>query len=220
MTAHPSNLSGSQLDRIVQNNRRQKVSETDTFTEERYAQMALTLPQGEITVLDVGCGLGRGGKVIRALRQEITLIGLDCVSERVMALDPQVYSKGHVGFTQDLPFEDRSLDAIVAGEFLEHVPPAMIEATLCEFFRVLKLRGVFTMTTPNPRYLKNRLGGLSILSDPSHVTQHYPEILRQRLMGIGFSGLQIKGSGKVSRYLGVRFPLAFYGSYLLSATKW
>ena len=76
------------------------------------------------------------------------------------------------------------------------------------------------MTTPNPRYLKNRIRGLSVLSDPSHVTQHYPEILKRRLMGIGFSSVEIKGSGKVSRFLGTRFPLFFYGSYLLSAKKW
>jgi ubiquinone/menaquinone biosynthesis C-methylase UbiE len=137
-----------------------------------------------------------------------------------LSLDSSVYSQAVVGFTQNLPFEDRSVDAVVAGEFLEHVPPKFIEPTLCEFFRVLKLHGVFSMTTPNPRYLKNRIRGLSVLSDPSHVTQHYPEILKQRLMGVGFSSVKINGSGKVSRFLGKRLPLFIYGSYLLSAKKW
>ena len=212
--------SGPELDRVVQNNREQTISETDSFTEERYRQMLKMLPQGEITVLDVGCGVGRGGRVIRELRENVTLIGLDCVPERVSALDPSVYSQTIVGFTQDLPFEERSVDAVVAGEFLEHVPPKFIGPTLCEFFRVLKLRGVFCMTTPNPRYLKNRIQRLSVLTDPSHVTQHYPEILQQHLMGVGFSGVKIKGSGKMSRHIGNKFPLFFYGSYLLSARKW
>jgi ubiquinone/menaquinone biosynthesis C-methylase UbiE len=220
MSTSSNNISASELERVIQNNRKQTVSETDTFTEERYGQMTETLPSGEITVLDVGCGLGRGGKVIRMLRNEISLIGLDCVPERVDSLDPNIYSQALVGFTQDLPFEDRSVDAIVAGEFLEHVPPKYIDPTLCEFFRVLKVRGVFSMTTPNPCYIRNRLQGLSVLSDQSHVTQHYPKILKTRLMGIGFSGIRIKGTGKVSRFLGTKFPLFLYGSYLLSARKW
>jgi SAM-dependent methyltransferase len=220
MKAPCNESSDIELERVVQNNRNQTVSETDPFTEERYGQMIRTLPSGNITVLDVGCGVGRGGRVIRTLRKEVTLIGLDCVPERVLSLDSAVYSQAVVGFTQDLPFEDRSIDAIVAGEFLEHVPPKFIEPTLCEFFRVLKLKGIFSMTTPNPSYLKNRIRGLSVLTDPSHVTQHYPEILKRGLMGIGFSSLEIKGSGKVSRYLGTRCPLFFYGSYLLSAKKW
>jgi ubiquinone/menaquinone biosynthesis C-methylase UbiE len=209
-----------ELANIVQHNRDQEISENDPFTEERYAQMARYLPPGNIRILDVGCGTGRGGCKLKSLRDDLAIIGLDCVSERIQKLDRKVYSEGLVGFTQDLQISDRSLDAIVAGEFLEHVPPRHISNTLSEFFRILKLGGVFCMTTPNPRYLRNRIMNRSVLTDPAHVTQHYPEILKKRLMEIGFSSIAIYGTGKVSRYLGSYYPLSLYGSYLLKAVKW
>ena len=208
------------LDQITDYNRKQEVSETDLFTEERYRQMSGYLPSGRISVLDVGCGVGRGGAVIKSLRPESSLIGVDCVTERIEKLDRDVYSEAVVSFTQDLPFADRSIDAILAGEFLEHVPPQFVDPTLCEFFRVLKVKGTLSLTTPNPRYLKNRLFKLSVLTDLSHVTQHYPEILRHRLECVGFSDFRILGSGKVTRILGQHFPLFLYGSYLVNARKW
>ena len=208
------------LDSIIKNNRMQKASEIDNFTEDRYRQMCENLPAGPISVLDVGCGLGRGGSVIKELRPAASLIGLDCVPERIEKLDRAIYADAVVSFTHVLPFEDRSIDAIIAGEFLEHVPPRFIEQTICEFFRVLKLKGIVSLTTPNPRYIKNRVLNLSVLTDPSHMTQHYPEVLRKRIMGVGFSSIRILGSGKVSRILGQGFPLFLYGSYILTANKW
>jgi len=210
----------SDLLNIIRYNRDQEISETDPFTEERYAQMASHLPSGKLTLLDVGCGTGRGGVILKALRPEISIIGLDCVPERIEKLDMSTYHRGILGFTQDLAIDDRSIDAIVAGEFLEHVPPKHINDTLSEFFRVLKLGGVFCMTTPNPFYLRNRFMKRSVLTDPAHMTQHYPKILKNRLMEVGFSRVSIRGSGKVSRILGVHFPLCLYGSYLMKAVKW
>jgi len=205
---------------ILKHNRDQVISESDPFTVERYDQMSLYLPVGKIIVLDVGCGTGRGGSSIKKNRPDATIIGMDCVPERIENLNKQFYSLGIVSFTQNMNLDDQSVDAIVAGEFLEHVPPKHIYDTLCESLRVLKLGGVFCMTTPNPRYLRNRIMRRSVLSDPAHVTQHYPEILKKRMMEVGFSRISISGSGKVSRYLGASFPLSLYGSYLLKAVKW
>jgi hypothetical protein len=55
---------------------------------------------------------------------------------------------------------------------------------------------------------------------PGHLTQHHAHLLRARLMMHGFKHVRIRGSGRVSRYAGERFPLrAIYGSYLVSAEK-
>ena|SRR6516225_4034785 len=66
---------------------------------------------------------------------------------------------------------------------------------LCEFFRLLRLKGQLLLTTPNPHYLKNRLKGTSVLGG-SYISQHYIGNLRRRLEDVGFPGIKIRGSGR------------------------
>lgn len=208
------------LELIVALNREQEVSETDSFTERRYQQFVRHFAPDTCDVLDVGCNTGRGGAVMKALRPNLRITGVDCVPERIAALEPQFYSDKICGFTHALPLPNDSFDAIVAGEFIEHLSPALVHPTLCEFFRVLRLRGQLLLTTPNPRYLKLRLRGASVLGG-AHISQHYIANLRRRLMDVGFSGVKIKGSGRVSSVFGECFPYrAVYGSYLAKAKKW
>ena len=206
---------------LVSVNAGQIGSETDSFTEKRYMQFSRYLPKkSKLVVLDVGAGVGRGGKTLKSLHPDMTLIGLDCVAARVEVMPHSIYSERLCALASSLPLQDRSIDAIVAGEFIEHVPPEMVDSTLCEFFRVLSLHGRLLLTTPNPQYLKNKLRRLSVLSDLSHVSQHYPRFLKSRLLGIGFSSVFTRGSGRVTNLLGCRAPLFLYGSYFCAGTKW
>jgi SAM-dependent methyltransferase len=208
------------LDQIVSLNREQEISEVDPFTERRYHQFVRHFPARTRDVLDVGCNTGRGGVVMKTLRPGLRIAGVDCVPERVASLDPLVYETTICGFTQAVPFESESFDAIVAGEFIEHLPPHLVDPTLCEFFRLLRLKGLLLLTTPNPLYVKNRLSGRSVLGG-AHISQHHMESLRRRLFDVGFSRIKIRGSGRVSTVLGEFFPVrAVYGSYLTKATKW
>jgi SAM-dependent methyltransferase len=205
---------------IIELNRGQKVSESDPFTERRYTQFVRHLPPNAHDVLDIGCNTGRGGVVMKALRPSLRITGLDCVPERVEALDPKTYDARICDFTQSISSPSDSFDAIVAGEFIEHLPPHQVDATLWEFFRVLRLRGRLLLTTPNPRYVKLFLAGTSVLGG-AHISQHYIGSLRRRLAAVGFSAITIRGSGRVSSILGERIPLrAVYGSYLAYASKW
>ena len=205
---------------IVELNRGQKVSEIDPFTEGRYEQFVRHLPPDAHDVLDVGCNTGRGGIVMKALRPSLRVTGLDCVPERVQALDPNIYDAKICDFTQSISAPSDSFDAIVAGEFIEHLPPDQVDATLCEFFRLLRLRGLLLLTTPNPRYIRHFLERTSVLGG-AHISQHYIRSLRRRLAAVGFSAITIRGSGRVSAMLGEHIPLrAVYGSYLAVASKW
>ncbi len=200
-------------------NAQQNVSEHDPFTLERYDQFFNFFPKQAIKVLDVGCNTGRGGLRLKALNSNLTLLGLDCVQERLDAL-PECYAKKVYGLSTDIPLEDQSVDVIVAGEFLEHLYPDDVDKTLCEFQRVLKIGGRLLLTTPNPNYIRSKLSGTSVYG-VSHVTQHFPKVLRFRLQLHGFSGIRICGSGKASRHFGWHFPLmVVYGSYLVVANKW
>jgi ubiquinone/menaquinone biosynthesis C-methylase UbiE len=206
---------------LIEINRAQQISETDEFTAERYQQMFRHFPTSATDVLDVGCNTGRGGSVLKGLDPELLIVGLDCVPERIASLDRKVYARALCSFSSQLPLDSETFDVIVAGEILEHIPPVEIDATLAEFFRVLRLHGRLILTTPNPNYLKNKLKGLSVLLDKSHVTQHYPDCLRRRLRAVGYSRVRIFGSGRMTRYVGQRFPLLqAYGSYLARADKW
>jgi len=197
----------------------QSISEQDSFTAERYAQFARLLQKSAVTILDIGCNTGRGGLRLKQLNPNLTLVGLDCVQERLDAL-PECYARKVYGLSTEIPLEDQSMDAVVAGEFLEHLYPADVDRTLCEFQRVLRIGGRLLLTTPNPHYLRRKLTGVSIYGT-SHLTQHFPKMLQLRLRMHGFSSVRLYGSGKVSRYLGYNFPvLSLYGSYLVQADKW
>lgn len=208
------------LDQVITLNRAQQQSETDRFTVRRYQQFVRHFPPNTRDVLDVGCNTGRGGSVMKALVPALRLTGIDCVPERVAALDPLVYAENICGSADKIPLASDSFDAVVSGEFLQALPPDVVDGTLCEFFRLLKPKAVLVLTTPNPYYLRNKLNGGSVLGG-AHLSQHYPENLRRRLRDIGFSGVKVRGSGYVSSIIGERFPFcSVYGSYLVRARKW
>lgn len=199
-------------------NRQQAVSECDGFTDERYEQFFRHMGLGTVSVLDVGCNTGRGGKRLKELNPSLLITGLDCVRERLDAL-PSAYIRGIYGLSTEIPVEDRSFDVVLAGEFLEHLYPADVDKTLCEFQRVLRIGGQLMLTTPNPGYLRNRVHGWSVYR-ASHLTQHHAPVLRFRLLMHGFTHVRLYGSGRVSRFLGQFFPLrSVYGSYLIVARK-
>lgn len=201
-------------------NLRQPVAETDPFTVGRYRQFARLAPAGPAApvVLDVGCCTGRGGVEFARLRPGARVWGLDVVQDRLDALPP-AYERGVRGLSTQLPLDDGEVDVVLAGEFLEHLTPADVDPTLCEFHRVLRFGGRLLLTTPNPRYVRLAVTGGSVYG-PGHLTQHYPRLLRSRLLMHGFKRVRVRGSGQVSRYAGERLPVSvIYGSYLISADK-
>ena len=208
----------SKLSQYATENAAQTVAIEDGFSIKRYQQFARHLPSTALRVVDIGCAEGRGGKELKSIRPDIELIGLDCVEERLAEL-PDCYSSKILGLTNQIPLKDRSCDAIVAGEFLEHLYPADVDPTLCEFQRILEIGGTLMMTTPNPYSLKMRKRKGSVYG-VAHLTQHFPKILKWRLMMHGFSRVRIIGSGQATRYFGEWLPvLPVYGSYLIIGEK-
>lgn len=196
----------------------QPESEHDPFTEDRYRQFFRYLPDGTHSVLDIGCNTGRGGVILKSLDPSIKLYGLDAVKDRLDRLPKDAYEEGVHGYSTKIPNEDGTYDAVVAGEFIEHIYQADVDQTLGEIFRVLKIGGRLLLTTPNPGDIKRKLRGRSILGG-AHVSQHFPDSLKLKLRMAGFSRVRVYGSGKVSRYVGSRFPLFIYGSYLAIGDK-
>jgi SAM-dependent methyltransferase len=90
----------------------------------------------------------RPGGVLKAINPAYELTGLDCVPERLAALDKTGYQQALCGFSSNLPVGNNSFDVIGGGEFIEHVPPSQIDPTPAEFFRVLRLKGRLLLTAP------------------------------------------------------------------------
>lgn len=200
-------------------NEQQVVSEGDPFTIERYRQFWRHLSPHTQVVLDIGCNTGRGGKVLKQSEPKLQIFGLDCVESRLANLPEGIYDREICGYSTDVPLADASVDAIVAGEFIEHLYPEDVAQTIAEFYRLLKPHGKLLLTTPNPEYLRLKLTNGSVLGG-AHVSEHYPANLKHQLATANFTKIKICGSGKVSRLVGEGFPiLSIYGSYLVIAEK-
>lgn len=200
-------------------NLHQKNAIKGPFIRERYRQFFQHLPKDTESVLDVGCSNGIGGETLKDLNPKLSLVGLDCIRERLDVLPPDIYDKSMCCYSTDISCEDSSFDCILAGEFIEHLHPDDVDPSLREFFRCMKYGGRLMLTTPNPNYIRLKITGGKVLGG-AHLSEHYPGELHKRLAGIGFSNIAILGSGRMSRFLGERFPVfAFYGSYLVLADK-
>jgi 2-polyprenyl-3-methyl-5-hydroxy-6-metoxy-1,4-benzoquinol methylase len=113
-----------------------------------------------------------------------------------------------------------NVDAIIAGEVVEHIPFDEFINQIKSFIKILNEGGRILLTTPNPNSFLVRLGHKSVLKDPSHVNIMDKHFLKSLLLKLGLNNIKIYGSGKATRIFGERFPLfGVYGSYLIIAEK-
>lgn len=199
-------------------NRKQREAETDSFTARRYAQFASHLEDGPLRVLDVGSSTGRGGEELRRHLPEVELWALDCVSERLDRIDRAVYRSVLCAEAMSIPVADGFVDAIIAGEFIEHLTPEDAAASLREFYRVLRSGGSVLLTTPNPRYVRLLVPGRTVTGG-AHLSEWTPGSLIGLLQASGFRKEFVEGTGRVSSILGRHLPDRVYGSYMIGAVR-
>ena len=137
---------------------------------------------GAGSVLDVGCGTGRGIKHLLDANPELDARGI----EPVEALLERAVENGvprerlTVGTGEQLPFEDRSFDAAIAIGVLHHVPDA--GAVVAEMQRVAR-RAIFISDA-------NRFGRgsmpVGLLKLLLAMTRLWPLAFRIRTLGRGY----------------------------------
>jgi 2-polyprenyl-3-methyl-5-hydroxy-6-metoxy-1,4-benzoquinol methylase len=204
---------------IIIANRIQTCSESDQFTCKRYQSFYKYLGPSKKTILDFGCNTGRGGEVLKKLNSDYIIYGADILKERLDKVPKGVYSKVIDLSAKKIGYYFKNLDAIVAGEVVEHIPLQEFKQYLLEFFNVLSPGGILLLTTPNPESIWIKIGRRGVFKDPSHINLMKPQILISLLKKTGFWGIRIKGSGRAINYIGEQFPIVFYGSYLVIANK-
>jgi len=109
------------------------------------------IPAGARRVLDVGCGAGALGKVLKDERGVEEVCGIEYIEEAYQrALN--VLDRVYLGNIEEmaLPFEDGYFDCIICADVLEHL--AEPEAVLRKLERVLAPHGVVVISIPNARY--------------------------------------------------------------------
>ncbi len=141
---------------------------------------------GACTILDLG---SRDGTLLgRLQRPGRRFVGLDIdgVALARASAVPQV-SVALANLWSGLPIRSGSVDAVLAGEFLEHTPDPWLVAR--EVARVLTPRGVFVGSVPNASRLRNRirfLAGRTVEVDRTHLHSFSPELLSECLRDAGF----------------------------------
>jgi 2-polyprenyl-3-methyl-5-hydroxy-6-metoxy-1,4-benzoquinol methylase len=199
---------------LYDENKSQTISETDTFTKERYQQF-LQYFTPHLTVLDIGCNNGRGGTEIKKNYPSTELYGIELIAERIEKIPPGIYNKVFNESITEWQAGDQKFDRIIAGEVIEHIPENEFLKMLLKCKGLLKDNGLMLLTTPNPHSLLVKLGRDTVFNDPSHVNIMSVEKFKTCVTNAGLKVIKILGSGKATRYIGSKVPLMpLYGSYL------
>lgn len=156
----------------------------------RYALKDLSDVKGR--VLDVGCGAGNISKVIKQQRPDLEVFGVDISRRATEAAeeDPQGV-RFEIGSVKNLPFEDRSFEAVLVFDLLEHLEEP--RQALAEIRRVLKPGGLFILFAPlegrilTLYWLLEKFGWRGKEKHCGHVQKFTYEILKNLLKKENFS---------------------------------
>src|ERR687885_2870784 len=145
--------------------------ERTPWTELRLAAVRdLVEPKPGERILDLGCAAGAITHFLSELGAET--VGVDAeprAIEKARELFPAL--EFVVADVAALPFEDASFDKAVAADLVEHLDEATFRAMLRELGRVLRRGGSFTLYTPNPKHLIERLKARDFVlaQNPTHI---------------------------------------------------
>jgi SAM-dependent methyltransferase len=167
---------------------------------ERFAlrrRFLLEHAQPGTVVLDLGCGAGHfsaalGDHGATPIGVDVAREALRRAGERMPGLDLRLWPDG-----EPLPLEDCSVDAVWAGDVIEHVVD--VAPWLSEVRRVLRPRGTLLLTTPH----HGPLTMLALALSPRRFAEHFeprsdhvrffsPRSLRELLHDLGFDVARLR----------------------------
>ena len=150
------------------------------FVPERIPLFKEAIGEGR-RVLDLGC---RSGALTEHFVEGNEVVGVDVDRVALAKAKERGITPVLADVAEPLPFPDKSFDAVVAGELLEHLrfPDELVR----EIRRILRPRGVLVGSVPNAYRLQSRLRflrGRPPEDDPTHLRLFSPGDLCELLAG-------------------------------------
>jgi SAM-dependent methyltransferase len=162
--------------------------ERSPWTELRLAAVRdLLEPHAGDRIVDLGCAAGAVTHFLSELGCDV--VGVDAeprAIEKARSLFPQL--EFVLADVRALPFDDASFDKAVAADLVEHLDDETFRGMLRLLRRVLVPGGTFTLYTPNPRHLIERLKARNLIlaQNPTHIGLRDAPTLERLLREEGF----------------------------------
>ncbi len=144
----------------------------NAFMQCETAAMQTLMPklQGKI-VLDLACGTGRWGQYAQQKEARL-VVGLDNSPEMLAA---GVLNNAAQAFMDNIPLADNTVDVILCGLAVGHLPHARFQATFAEIKRVLRSDGLVLISDLHPFQAWNGAKRTFTGADgKTYAVEHYP----------------------------------------------
>ena len=177
-------------ERYAEHHRERRAEGEFVFVPERIPLFQAAIGHGK-RVLDLGC---RSGALTRYFVEGNEVVGLDVDRAALAKAEALGIQPVQANVEEQLPFEDASFDAVVAGELFEHLQ--FPDALVTEIARVLRPRGVLVGSVPNAYRFQGRLRflrGRPPEDYPTHLQMFSPAALRKLLAGFQDVRLEFVG---------------------------
>lgn len=155
-------------------------------------------------VLDIGCGIGYGSKIMYDQKPHLKFFGCDKDESAIKYANIKYgkYIKFQKTDANSINFDDEYFDNIVSFETLEHISDG--NSFIKELKRVLNKNGILIMSTPNRIY--DEKVGQNI--NPFHETLYSKEELDD-LLSSNFRYVQILGQKETFSEAMFKFPFLY-----------
>lgn len=164
------------------------VSTTSLAPFKRYlVEFIQALPQGA-QVLDVGCGSGKTIRLVRAMRPDVTISGMDISDVGALLPEGVAFTQGSVEDLGALYGAER-FDAVICQHVIEHLvyPMGLMEGIRT----ILRPRGTLFIETPNWTRMFAPWAHFYFYNDYTHVRIFSPFAMKRVLLEHGLSVVRV-----------------------------
>ena len=149
----------------------------------RFEFLAKRIQKGS-RVLNIGVGKGYLESILVQKGVDVSCLDPSSLAIEKIRERLGLGEKAQVGYSQAMPFSNAAFDYVIMSEVLEHLDSTVIEQTLEEVKRVLKISGKFFGTVPADENLQESIVVCPKCGDRFHRWGHVQSFSQERLSNI------------------------------------